>query len=187
MKAVASLSYYATVRTSNRPAEIYHQISNVKEQITEVKNMPDYTFFICKLNFDEGAKLSAEIVIDIKGASMNTGASIDAFPRKPNCYDNQLWTLVQSALHTGGGGWFYAFQSKSSGHVIGIKGTSKEQGEPGAFLETQKANGDDSQLWEFSLVETDKDGYEWYYLQSKLNGYVIGTQGDLHPQGSCSP
>jgi hypothetical protein len=36
-------------------------------------------------------------------------------------------------------------------------------------------------------VETDKDGYEWYYLQSKLNGYVIGTQGDLHPQGSCSP
>ena len=146
--------------------------------------MGTFTFFICKQNFDEAKKLSAEHVMDVKGASQASGTLLDAFPRKPDCYDNQLFEVVQSSFPTQGGGWFYFIKSKmSSGFVIGIQGGSKTAG---ALLEMapQKTPADDSQLWDFAYVSTDSFGYEWYYTTSKSTGYVIGIQGGSQTAGT---
>jgi Ricin-type beta-trefoil lectin domain-like len=121
-------------------------------------------------------------VIDIVGASTQAGALLDTWPLKPTGNDNQLWNLVPD----GTSGYFF-IQSKLNGYVIDIVQASTQ---PGARLDAwpKKTSGNDNQLWKlvpqtaifpgsFPLVGVS------YYIQSKLNGYVIDILGGLAEPG----
>jgi hypothetical protein len=52
--------------------------------------LPGYVFYQSKLTDEAGNPL----VIDIQGGINSPGTPIDAWPRNPTGYNNQLWTLA---------------------------------------------------------------------------------------------
>lgn len=128
------------------------------------------------------SKLSG-FVIDIVGASTQAGALLDTWPLKPTGTDNQLWNLVPD----GASGYFF-IQSKLNGYVIDIVQASTK---PGARLDAwpKKASGNDNQLWKLVPQMIILPGTIppliglCYYIQSKLNGYVIDVLGGLAEPG----
>lgn len=138
--------------------------------------MGTYTFIVSNLDENPENDYSNALVIDVKGASTQSGAALDSYPRKPNCYDNQLWENVQGPS-TGTGGYWYFLKSKSTGYVITANNQSVE-------VSTQKSGNSDDQLWEFSYVKTDSFGVEWYYIQSKQNSNAISVKGSSLKAGT---
>jgi Ricin-type beta-trefoil lectin domain-like len=67
----------------------------------------------------------------------------------------------------------YFIKSRLSGNVIDIQGNSTQSG---ALLDAypQKSRLADNQLWEFVA---DPAGSGYYFIQSKLSGYVIDIKG----------
>ncbi len=122
--------------------------------------MSNYYFIKSKLNGN---------VIDIQGASTQSGAPLDAWPQKPTGNGNQLWQLIPDPAGSG----YYFLQSQLNGNVIDIEGASTQ---PGALLDAwpQKPTGNDNQLWQ---PIPDPAGSGYHFLKSKLNGNVIDIQG----------
>ena len=126
-------------------------------------------------------KLSGN-VIDIQGASKESGALLDAFPDKKA--DNQLWEFVPDPA---GSGYFF-IKSKLSGNVIDIQGASTKSG---ALLDAfpQKTGVDpfnpetwpNNQLWAFN---PDPAGSGYYFIRNKLSGNVIDIQGASKDSGA---
>lgn len=130
------------------------------------------------------SKLSGN-VIDIVGASTKPGAGLDAYPQKSSGNDNQLWEFVPDASAPG----YFQIISKLSGYPIEVPGELalagvdlQAGGLPGPLLA--------GQLWQFYK---DPAGSGYYYIMSKLNGYVIDIKGastapgallDLYPPKS---
>jgi hypothetical protein len=108
-------------------------------------------------------------VIDIQGASTTSGALLDAYPQKTTGTSNQLWEFVADPA---GSGYFF-IKSQLDGTVIDIKGASMTAGtDLDAY--PQKTSGTDNQLWEFLK---DPAGSGYFFIVSKLNGYVIDIVG----------
>lgn len=133
--------------------------------------MADWVFIGCALNSDEW-------VIDIQGSSSDSGASLDAFPQKPDCNDNQQWQFVQSSVPNPNGSadtYYYFIQSKlNTKNVITANGSSVQSS-------AQKSPASNDQLWETTYSGfTNSDGFKYYYIQSAKNGNAItipaGTQ-----------
>lgn len=124
--------------------------------------MADYEFIFVAANDNEW-------VIDIQGASPNSGTPLDSFAQKPDCNDNQQWEQVQSNVsNPDGSGYYYLFKSKLNGkNVITVNGTSVEASE-------QKSPASDDQLWELSpgTLQTT-GGLTYYFIQNKKDGKVI--------------
>jgi hypothetical protein len=122
----------------------------------EAKTMSKYYFIKSKLDGD---------VIDIRGASTNAAAGLDAYPQKTSGTDNQLWEFVPDPAGSG----YYFIKSKLDGNVIDIKGASMNAA---TTLDAypQKTSGTDNQLWEFV---PDPAGSGCCFIVSKLNGNVI--------------
>jgi hypothetical protein len=115
-------------------------------------------------------------VIDIAGASTKSGAGLDVYPQKATGADNQLWEFILDPAGSG----YYFIKSKLNGNVIDIQDASTKSG---ALLDAypQKAAAADNQLWEFVL---DPAGSGYYFIVSKLNGYVIDIQGASTKSGA---
>ncbi len=123
-------------------------------------------------------------VIDIVGASTNSGAGLDAYPQKSSGTDNQLWEFVPDPSASG----YFLIKSKLSGNLIEVPG---ELALPGVPLDvTFLTTWNPGQLWQFY---EDPAGSGYYYIVSKLNGYVIDIEGastkpgallDLYPPKS---
>jgi len=107
-------------------------------------------------------------VIDIQGASISAGASLDAYPEKPST-NNQLWEFAPDPAGSG----YLFIKSQLNGNVIDIYGASTSAG---ALLDAypQKPTGTDNQLWE---LFPDPAGSGYYFIKSKLNGNVIDIYG----------
>jgi hypothetical protein len=126
--------------------------------------MSDYVFIW-------GAANDNEWVIDIQGSSSVSGASLDAFPQKPDCNDNQQWQVVASNVPnpSGSGDTFYSFiQSRlNSKNVLTADGTSVK-------ASAQKSPASKDQLWEFSSVaEYASDGTAYFYIQSAKDSKAV--------------
>jgi len=123
-------------------------------------------------------------VIDIQQASTQAGALLDAYPQKTNNYDNQLWKIVVD----GSSGYSF-IQSKLNGNVVDIVEASTKAG---TLLDSwpQKSSGNDNQLWQlipenplFPVLPGPGVGeFEYFWIQSKLNGNVVDILG-----GSTKP
>jgi len=135
----------------------------------------DYVFFVSYLDVNPENDYSTALCIEIRGASTESGALLQTFPRKPNCYDNQLWKLDPSGQTTSGGGpWNFIRSKQSDKFVITINGQSLE-------VSAQKTPDDpdlDNQLWAVSppLPVKDPNDNAWSYIQNK-NGNVISIKG----------
>ena len=123
------------------------------------------------------SKLAAANVVDVRGASTQPGAPVQLFTQNPPSYDDdQLWQLVPEPSTPG----YYLLQSKlSGGNVIDIHGQSPVAGQPLVTGVQLPAGANASQLWQFV---SDPAGSGYWFLQSKLNGYVVdgvipGTPG----------
>ncbi|HYM04027.1 MAG TPA: RICIN domain-containing protein [Stellaceae bacterium] len=85
-------------------------------------------------------------VVDISGASMSSGATLDAFPQKPagktQQNDNQLWLFLQDPKNAND----CFIVSRLNGNVIDIKGANTA---PAATLDAfpLKPSGFNNQLW----------------------------------------
>jgi len=126
--------------------------------------MADYVFIF-------GAANDNEWVIDIQGSSSASGTSLDAFPQKPDCNDNQQWDQVPSTIPNPSGSgntYYYFFQSKlNSKNVITANGTSVE-------ASAQKSPPSDDQLWELAPGGLyTNGGLSYYYIQNKKDNNVI--------------
>jgi hypothetical protein len=126
--------------------------------------MAAWVFIGCALNNEEW-------VIDIKGSSSDSGTSLDAFPQKPDCNDNQQWQLVPSSVvnpNGSGNTYYYFIQSKlNTKNVITANGSSLQ-------ASAQKSPPSNDQLWESSFANvTNSDGFEFYYIQSAKDGSAI--------------
>ena len=75
---------------------------------------------------------------------------------------------------------FNAIQSKLSGHVMDIQGASTKSE---ALLDAYplQGKGADNQLWEFVR---NSAGSGFYFIKSKLSGYVVNIQGDSAKAGA---
>lgn len=143
--------------------------------------MNDYVFFVSYLDVNPENNYAMALCIDIRGASTESGALLQTFPRKPNCDDNQQWKLDSSGqLTPEGGPWNFIRSKFKDGLVIGINGKSLE-------MSKQKANDDpelDNQLWAlFPVSVKDPADNAWYYIQSK-NGNVISIKGSSPKAGT---
>lgn len=108
-------------------------------------------------------------VIDIRGASTQSGALLDEWPTNSTGSDNQLWEFVPDPSGSG-----YCFiKSKLNGNVIDILGSDMNAG---ILLDAypQKASGQDNQLWGF-FPDPAASGY--FFIKSALNGNVIDIRG----------
>lgn len=106
-------------------------------------------------------------MIDISGASTESGAGLDAYPKKLSGTDNQLWNFAPDPAGSG----CYYIVSKLNGYVIDIKGDSSKDG---ALLDAYPMkSGADNQLWYFVQ---DPGGSGYCFIVSKLNGNVIDIQ-----------
>ena len=116
-------------------------------------------------------------VIDIKGASAQAGALLDAYPQKTTGTDNQLWEFVSDPARSG-----YSFiKSKLDGNVIDIQGASTKAAAP-LDAYPQKTTGTDNQLWDFVV---DPAGSGCCFINSKLmNGDVIDILGASTSSGA---
>ena len=144
------------------------------------QNVNDFVFFVSYLDFSPVENdYSTALCIDIRGASTQSGALLQTFPRKPNCYDNQLWKLDPSGQTTSGGGpWNFIRSKMNDNFVITINGQSLE-------VSTQKKPDSDDQLWTLNKVLTDGFGNEWYDIQTKQNnGNVISVKGSSLKAGT---
>ncbi len=121
------------------------------------------------------SKLSGN-VIDIKGASKDSGAELTAYTQKTTGNDNQLWEFIPDPA---GSGCFF-IKSKLSGNVIDIQGASKDSGTP-LDAYPQKTTGTDNQLWEFV---PDPAGSGYSFIRSKLSGNVIDIKGASKDSGA---
>ena len=139
--------------------------------------MSDYCSIKSKLNGN---------FIDIRAASTQAGALLDAFPEKNGGNDNQLWEFVPDPSGSG----YYFIKSKLNGNVIDILGADTNAN---ALLDAypQKASGQDNQLWGF-FPDPKTPGY--FFIKSALNGNVVdirrankadGTLLDSYPQKSA--
>jgi hypothetical protein len=113
-------------------------------------------------------KLSGN-VIDIQGASTESGALLDAFPQKTTGNDNQLWDFVPDPAGSG----FYFIKSKLSGNTVDIRGDSTTAG-AGLDVYPQQNPGKSNQLWAFN---PDPAGSGYFFIRSMLNGNVIDIEG----------
>jgi hypothetical protein len=84
-------------------------------------------------------------VVDIQQASLNDGASLDAYPQKSGASEtlNQLWQFVTDPA---GSGYFF-IMSKLNGNVVDVREASTAAG---ALLDVypMKSNGTNNQLWQ---------------------------------------
>ncbi len=129
------------------------------------------------------SKLSGN-VIDIVGASTESGAGLDAYPQKSSGTNNQLWEFVPDSSTPG----YFLIKSKLNGNVIEVP---EDLGLPGVALNvTSLITSTAGQLWQFY---EDPAGSGYYYIMSKLNGFVIDIEGastkpgallDLYPPKS---
>jgi hypothetical protein len=100
------------------------------------------------------------------------GASLDNFPQKPDCNDNQQWEVVQSTVPNPSGSgdtYYYFIKSKLNGkNVITAKGSSVE-------MSAQKSTDNEDQLWEFnsSSGTYSSDGLAYFAIQSAKGGNAI--------------
>jgi hypothetical protein len=142
--------------------------------------MPDYYFIKSKLNGN---------VIDIVNASDQTGAGVDAYPPKSSGTDNQLWEFVSSPFPG-----YFQIKSKLGGLILQVPESPARPGLPlnvSATDEVSNAAVAPQQLWQFY---EDPAGSGYYYIVSKLNGFVIdileastkpGALLDLYPPKSA--
>jgi hypothetical protein len=136
-----------------------------------------------KMSYFIKSKLDGN-VIDIVGASTNSGAGLDAYPKKSSGTDNQLWDFVPDSSAPG----YFLIKSKLNGNVIEVPG---DLALPGVALNvTSLTTSSAGQLWQFY---EDPAGSGYYYIMSKLNGFVIdieeaskkpGALLDLYPPKS---
>jgi len=128
--------------------------------------MSSYCFIKSKLNGN---------VIDIEQDSTQSGALLDAFPKKTTGGDNQQWEFISDPAGSG----YYFIKSKLSGNVIDIQESSTL---PGALLDAfhQKTTGNNNQLWRFVQ---DPAGSGYCFIQSKLSGNVIDIVGQSKNPG----
>jgi hypothetical protein len=140
--------------------------------------MAVYTFIISGLDKSSTNDYEHALVIDIKGASTQPKATLDVFPRKPNCTDNQLWENDQSSVQTSGGGWYYFLKSKSNGLVITANGNSLE-------MAAQKSPDSDDQLFDFNPAgPPDGFGVQWYTILNKQSTNAISVKGSAMKAGT---
>jgi Ricin-type beta-trefoil lectin domain-like len=116
--------------------------SGTDSQLWEVSPDPagsGYYYILSKLN---------QNAIDIEGASVNSGALLDAFTQKWTSADNQLWEFVSDPAGSG----YYFIVSKLTGTVIDVQGASTKSG---ALLDVfpLEVSDYDNQLWQ--LVDGD--------------------------------
>jgi hypothetical protein len=140
--------------------------------------MAVYTFFISGLDKSSTDDYAHALVMDIEGASTLPKATLDVFPRKPTCTDNQLWESVQSTVQTSGGGWYYFLKSKSNGLVITANGNSLE-------MAAQKSPENDDQLFDFNASgPPDGFGVQWYTILNRQNNNAISVNGSAAKAGT---
>jgi len=118
-------------------------------------------------------------VIDIKGASTEAGALLDAWPQNTTGTDNQLWEFVSDPAGSG-----YCFvKSKLNGNVIDIQDASTNPATP-LDAYPWKLAGYDNQLWTVgggsfpSVVGTvaqRSGGDSGYYNYIQANGSSCAT------------
>jgi hypothetical protein len=132
---------------------------------------PNGTYFLLR------SKLAAANVIDVRGAFTQPGTPVQLYTQNPPSYDDdQLWQLVSEPSSPG----YYFMQSKlTGGNVIDIQGQSPVAGQPLVTAAQLPAGADASQLWR---LVSDPAGSGYWFIQSKLNGYVVdgvipGTPG----------
>lgn len=136
-------------------------------------NSMSYHVIKSKLAGKDGTKaLTVPFVIDIRGASQQSGAALQTWPQKATGNKNQQWQFTNSPVSG-----YYSITSQLDNSFV----SCGAQAGAAVTASSLVPDAPNLTLWRFLQ---DPAGSGYCFIQSLLNGYVLDVKGDSQQEGA---